>query len=84
MHGLRGYVSLTAVLDSQDSPQEAFTMAKNKNRKQGSRHDRSSASERSAEQAKSTAFESQTETQAQIQGSPSDVARKHQRRFGHN
>ncbi|MCC0579380.1 hypothetical protein LJC81_27600 [Streptomyces californicus] len=84
MHGLRGYVSLTAVLDSQDSPQEAFTMAKNKNRKQGSRHDRSSASERSADQAKSTAFESQTETQAQIQGSPSDVARKHQRRFGHN
>ncbi len=84
MHGLRGYVSLTAVLDSQDSPQEAFTMAKNKNRKQGSRHDRSSASERSAEQAKSTAFESQTETQAQVQGSPSDVARKHQRRFGHN
>ncbi|MFI1806301.1 hypothetical protein ACH415_22135 [Streptomyces californicus] len=82
MHGLRGYVSLTAVLDSQDSPQEAFTMAKNKNRKQGSRHDRSSASERSAEQAKSTAFESQTQTQ--IQGSPSDVARKHQRRFGHN
>ncbi len=84
MHGLRGCVSLTAVLDSQDSPQEAFTMAKNKNRKQGSRHDRSSASERSADQAKSTAFESQTETQAQIQGSPSDVARKHQRRFGHN
>ncbi len=84
MHGLRGYVSLTAVLDSQDSPQEAFTMAKNKNRKQGSRHDRSSASERSAEQAKSTAFESQTQTQAQVQGSPSDVTRKHQRRFGHN
>ncbi|KOU01853.1 MULTISPECIES: hypothetical protein [Streptomyces] len=59
-------------------------MAKNKNRKQGSRHDRSSASERSAEQAKSTAFESQPQTQAQGQGSPSDVARKHQRRFGHN
>ncbi|MEU5452529.1 MULTISPECIES: hypothetical protein [Streptomyces] len=59
-------------------------MAKNKNRKQGSRHDRSSASERSADQAKSTAFESQTQTQAQVQGSPSDVARKHQRRFGHN
>ncbi|MEU7344091.1 hypothetical protein ABZ778_09200 [Streptomyces bacillaris] len=55
-------------------------MAKNKNRKQGSQHDRASASERSAEQAKSTAYESQT----QAQGSPSDVARKHQRRFGHN
>ncbi|MDT0494834.1 hypothetical protein RM717_30520 [Streptomyces griseus] len=57
-------------------------MAKNKNRKQGSQHDRASASERSAEQAKSTAYESQT--QPQTQGSPSDVARKHQRRFGHN
>ncbi len=82
MHGLRGYVSLTAVLDGQDSPQEAFTMAKNKNRKQGSQHDRASASERGAEQAKASTFESQSQTQAQ--GSPSDVARKHQRRFGHN
>lgn len=84
MHGLRHYVSLTMVLAPQDSPQEAFTMAKNKNRKQGSQHDRSSASERSAEQAKSTAYESQTQPQTQSQGSPSDVARKHQRRFGHN
>ncbi|MER7698210.1 MULTISPECIES: hypothetical protein [unclassified Streptomyces] len=57
-------------------------MAKNKNRKQGSQH--ASASERSAEQAKSTAYESQNQPQAQAQGSPSDVARKHQRRFGHN
>lgn len=40
-------------------------MAKNKNRKQGSQHDRASASERSAEQAKSTAFESQNQPQAQ-------------------
>ncbi|MEW9514001.1 hypothetical protein [Streptomyces bacillaris] len=59
-------------------------MAKNKNRKQGSQHDRASASERSAEQAKSTAYESQTQPRTQAQGSPSDVARKHQRRFGHN
>ncbi|ARI55022.1 MULTISPECIES: hypothetical protein [Streptomyces] len=59
-------------------------MAKNKNRKQGSQHDRASASERGAEQAKSTAYESQTQPQTQAQGSPSDVARKHQRRFGHN
>ncbi|MFJ9108061.1 hypothetical protein [Streptomyces sp. NPDC102283] len=57
-------------------------MAKNKNRKQGSQHDRASASERGAEEAKSTAYESQNQPQAQ--GSPSDVARKHQRRFGHN
>ncbi|GHB14925.1 MULTISPECIES: hypothetical protein [Streptomyces] len=59
-------------------------MAKNKNRKQGSQHDRASASERGAEEAKSTAFESQTQPQSQSQGSPADVARKHQRRFGHN
>ncbi|MFI2782227.1 hypothetical protein [Streptomyces sp. ALB3] len=57
-------------------------MAKNKNRKQGSQHDRASASERGAEEAKSTAYESQP--QAQSQGSPADVARKHQKRFGHN
>lgn len=84
MHCLRRYVSLTTVLAPQDSPQEAFTMAKNKNRKQGSQHDRASESERGAEQAKSTGFESQTQPQSQAQGSPSDVARKHQRRFGHN
>lgn len=84
MHCLRRYVSLATVLAPQDSPQEAFTMAKNKNRKQGSQQDRASASERSAEQAKSTAYESQAQPQAQAQGSPSDVARKHQRRFGHN
>ncbi|CAM5715788.1 hypothetical protein SVIOM74S_09444 [Streptomyces violarus] len=46
-------------------PTEAFTMAKNKNRKQGSQHDRASESERGSEQAKSTAFESQTQPQSQ-------------------
>ncbi|MET8326029.1 hypothetical protein [Streptomyces sp. NPDC005181] len=59
-------------------------MAKNKNRKQSSQQDRASASERGAEQAKSTAYESQIQPQSQAQGSPADVARKHQRRFGHN
>ncbi|MCX5413188.1 hypothetical protein [Streptomyces sp. NBC_00059] len=59
-------------------------MAKNKNRKQSSQHDRASAAERGAEEAKSTAYESQTQPQSQAQGSPSDVARKHQKRFGHN
>ncbi|MFD5039733.1 hypothetical protein ACFWMX_26725 [Streptomyces sp. NPDC058378] len=57
-------------------------MAKNKNRKQGSQQDRASAAERGAEEAKSTAYESQPQSQAQ--GSPADVARKHQKRFGHN
>lgn len=59
-------------------------MAKNKNRKQGSQQDRASESERGAQEARSTAFESQNQPQAQSEGSPADVARKHQRRFGHN
>ncbi|MEV0009654.1 hypothetical protein AB0M10_04690 [Streptomyces sp. NPDC051840] len=59
-------------------------MAKNKNRKQGSQRDRASAAERGTEDAKSAAYESQTQAQSQAQGSPADVARKHQRRFGHN
>ncbi|MCX4822442.1 hypothetical protein OG883_21620 [Streptomyces sp. NBC_01142] len=60
-------------------------MAKNKNRKQsGQQQDRSPAAERGGEQAKSTAYESQVRPQSQAQGSPADVARKHQRRFGHN
>ncbi|WP_175420862.1 hypothetical protein [Streptomyces griseus] len=53
-------------------------MAKNKNRKQGGRNDRASTAERGTEEARSTAYESQA------QGSPADVARKHQKRFGHN
>jgi hypothetical protein len=58
-------------------------MAKNKNRK-SAQQDKSSAAQRGQEQAKSTAYESQAMPQAQAQGSPADVARKHQRRFGHN
>ncbi|MER5766829.1 hypothetical protein [Streptomyces sp. NPDC001985] len=59
-------------------------MAKNKNRKGSHQQDRSSAAERGKEEARSTAFETQNQPQSQAQGSPSDVARKHQRRFGHN
>ncbi|MFJ5722635.1 hypothetical protein [Streptomyces sp. NPDC093149] len=59
-------------------------MAKNKNRKQGSRQNRATDPERGAEENKSTAYESQIQPQSQAQGSPADVARKHQRRFGHN
>ncbi|MER6996305.1 hypothetical protein [Streptomyces sp. NPDC000410] len=60
-------------------------MAKNKNRKQGGgQPQRASAAERGSEQAKTTAYESQSRPQTQAQGSPADVARKHQRRFGHN
>ncbi|MFD7865936.1 hypothetical protein [Streptomyces sp. NPDC057682] len=59
-------------------------MAKNKNRKQGGQQVRASESERGAQDARSSSFESQNQAQAQAQGSPADVARKHQRRFGHN
>ncbi|MBM7170361.1 hypothetical protein JQK87_18540 [Streptomyces sp. G44] len=59
-------------------------MAKNKNRKQGSQESRASAAERASEQARSAAAEAQSAMQSQAQGSPADVARKHQRRFGHN
>ncbi|WP_406149905.1 hypothetical protein [Streptomyces sp. NBC_01012] len=57
-------------------------MAKNKNRKQAAQPDRASAAERGSDEARSTAYESGTQPQAQ--GSPADVARKHQKRFGHN
>jgi hypothetical protein len=80
---MRRYVNLTAVLAPR-FPTGGITMAKNKNRKQGSRHDRVSASERGSQEANSTAYESQPQPQSQAQGSPTDVARKHQRRFGHN
>ncbi|MFI5807139.1 hypothetical protein [Streptomyces sp. NPDC051561] len=55
-------------------------MAKNKNnRKQPSEQDRSSQ-----QAEKSSSFEAQSQVQNPAQGSPADVARKHQRRFGHN
>jgi hypothetical protein len=59
-------------------------MAKNKSRKQGSQQDRASAAERAKEQAQTSAVEAESRVQSQAQGSPADVARKHQRRFGHN
>ncbi|MFK4067952.1 hypothetical protein [Streptomyces sp. NPDC029674] len=59
-------------------------MAKNKNRKQGGEQNRASQAEQAQEQAKTSATEAQSPMQAQAQGSPADVARKHQRRFGHN
>ena len=58
-------------------------MAKNKNR--GDRNKQSSPQDRASQQAeKSSSFEAQTQAQSPAQGSPADVARKHQRRFGHN
>ncbi|MFD4987616.1 hypothetical protein [Streptomyces sp. NPDC058374] len=58
-------------------------MAKNKNRKQGSSKGRESA-ENPAQQAKEKSTETISSIQSTAQGSPADVARKHQRRFGHN
>ncbi|MFJ2826141.1 hypothetical protein ACIPC1_00785 [Streptomyces sp. NPDC087263] len=58
-------------------------MAKNKNRKQGEQ-DRSSQAERAQEQAQRSSTEAQQSPMPQTQGSPADVARKHQKRFGHN
>ncbi|MFC8665355.1 MULTISPECIES: hypothetical protein [Streptomyces] len=59
-------------------------MAKNKNRKQGGQQDRSSQAERAQEQADRSSAEAQRSPMSQAQGSPADVARKHQKRFGHN
>ncbi|MFH8987386.1 hypothetical protein [Streptomyces sp. NPDC017940] len=59
-------------------------MAKNKNRKQAAQENRSSQAERASEEARTAAAEAQQAMQTQAQGSPADVARKHQRRFGHN
>ncbi|MEU6365639.1 hypothetical protein ABZ876_07770 [Streptomyces sp. NPDC046931] len=58
-------------------------MAKNKNRKQAGPQNRSSQSEQAREQGQrsSDAHESPI---AQVQGSPSEVARKKKQSFGHN
>ncbi|MFJ9036341.1 hypothetical protein ACIRF8_07095 [Streptomyces sp. NPDC102406] len=58
-------------------------MAKNKNRKQGGDQNRASLADQAPEQSKSAA-ETQSAMEPQVMGNPSDVARKHQKRFGHN
>lgn len=55
-------------------------MAKNKS----GRKQQASQAERGQQDAVKQAMEAQSQPQAQAQGSPADVARKHQRRFGHN
>ncbi|MET9495256.1 hypothetical protein [Streptomyces sp. NPDC006552] len=63
-------------------------MAKNKNRKQSGDQNRSSGAERGREEVQKSTMEAQSTSQAtlepQAMGSPSDVARKHKKRFGHN
>ncbi|MGW1891989.1 hypothetical protein ACWCP6_17275 [Streptomyces sp. NPDC002004] len=59
-------------------------MAKNKNRKQGGQQTRASQSEQATQQAKSQSTEAVSELKSHTAGSPADLARKQQRRFGHN
>ncbi|MFF2654675.1 hypothetical protein [Streptomyces sp. NPDC058045] len=57
-------------------------MAKNKNRKPASQNERSAQTERAEQQSGASQTEAQSTTR--VPGSPSDVARKHEKRFGHN
>ncbi|WP_320779384.1 hypothetical protein [Streptomyces sp. CRN 30] len=59
-------------------------MAKNKNRKQGGPQSRVPRAEAAQEQAERIPGEVAQSPLSQPQGSPSEVARKQQRRFGHN
>ncbi|MEU9448286.1 hypothetical protein [Streptomyces sp. NPDC048277] len=59
-------------------------MAKNKNRKQGGSDKRASQAEQAQEHAQRSSTESHDSPVSHIQGSPADVARKQQKRFGHN
>ncbi|MCW7946421.1 hypothetical protein AAW14_31635 [Streptomyces hygroscopicus] len=59
-------------------------MAKNKNRKQAGPQNRPSQAEQSKERTHRPAAESHESPIPQTQGSPADVARKQQKRFGHN
>ncbi|WP_225831259.1 hypothetical protein [Streptomyces sp. NK08204] len=59
-------------------------MAKNKNRKQGGPQNRASQTEQAQEHAQRSSTEAHESPVSHIQGSPADVARKQQKRFGHN
>ncbi|MCF3133378.1 hypothetical protein [Streptomyces olivochromogenes] len=59
-------------------------MAKNKNRKQGGPQNRASQAEQAQEQAHRSSTEAHESPITHTQGSPADVARKQQKRFGHN
>jgi type II secretory pathway pseudopilin PulG len=59
-------------------------MAKNKNRKQGGAQSRTSQAEQAQEQARRSSTEAHESPVMHSPGSPADVARKQQKRFGHN
>jgi hypothetical protein len=83
MRVLSAYVNLVPALAPR-SPTGGITMAKNKNRKQSAPQSRSSQTEKAQEKAERSAPEERQSPAAQIQGGPADVARKQQKRFGHN
>lgn len=55
-----------------------------KNKKSRNQEQNRSEAERGRESAEKSAAEATARPMSQAQGSPADVARKHQRRFGHN
>ncbi|MCB5910487.1 hypothetical protein [Streptomyces pinistramenti] len=55
-----------------------------KHKKDRSKQQKSGPAEHGREQAQKSAIEAISQPQQSAQGSPTDVARKHQRRFGHN
>ncbi|WP_167538316.1 hypothetical protein [Streptomyces albofaciens] len=58
-------------------------MAKNKNRDRNQQQKAGQAAERGRQEAERSAADAQASAQP-FEATPSDVARKHQRRFGHN
>ncbi|MEW9519960.1 hypothetical protein [Streptomyces tubercidicus] len=58
-------------------------MAKDK-KQDRSQQQKGSPAERGQQEAQKASVEAQSQARSQAQGSPADVARKHQRRFGHN
>ncbi|MFH8410603.1 hypothetical protein ACH4FX_38415 [Streptomyces sp. NPDC018019] len=58
-------------------------MAKNKNRDRSQQQKGAQDAERGRQDAERSAMEAQASAQA-AEATPNDVARKHQRRFGHN
>ncbi len=59
-------------------------MAKNKNRKQSDRQDRSPQAEQAREPERRSSTEERQSPLSPAQGSPAHVARRKQRSFGHN
>ncbi|MFF5720995.1 hypothetical protein [Streptomyces buecherae] len=55
-----------------------------KHKRDRNQRQKASDAERGQQEAQKTAIQAQNPHQGQAQGSPTDVARKHQRRFGHN